>query len=278
MSARKRSPKTTASMPSLRARRSAARIAASYSEFGHGQGSGIVHSGSPAAAACASTSAPRTSCMATRPSAVVVNSPATSTPCCRATCSAHAASLPPLHATSAFIEVPRFVRGDRSARHSTLFDPAPSAPLQGGCSLSPRLPKGSRATNGASADHGDRQPAVARPVELAEVDRLPASELQLPALHRDGLRRPDQRRLGVRVRIAFLMLVVLALLRHGALEGVQDVGLHVRVGVLVDGDGAGGVRREDRAEAVLHAAALHLRADAGGDVHHLLLLLRRELH
>src|SRR5216684_6478062 len=171
MSERNKSPKTMASIPSPRALWRWARIADSYSGFGQGQGIGTFHRGRPTAAACASTSPLRTSCMATRSPARVVSSPATSRSWRRARCNAQAASLPPLQATTAFICTPPF----------------------------------------ASAHHGDGQLAVARAVELAEVDRLPGAEQQLPALHRDRLGRTDQ--LGVRVRVPLLVLVVFPLLR-----------------------------------------------------------------
>src|SRR6266436_4587644 len=83
---------------------------------------------------------------------------------------------------------------------------------------------------------------------------------------------PQHRRLRVRVRIAFLVLVVLLVARHRSFQRVEDVRLHVRVGVLVDRDRAGGVSAEDGAEAGLHVAGDHDRAHPLGDVDHLLLL------
>src|SRR5256886_3602257 len=123
-----------------------------------------------------------------------------------------------------------------------------------------------------SAHHRHHQLPVPWPVELAEVDGLPEPERELSALDRNGLREPEQGRLGVRMGVAFLVLVVLLVARYGALQGVEDVGLHVGVGVLVQRDRAGGVSAVDGAEAGLDVARGHHRANALGDVDHLLLL------
>src|SRR6266851_95543 len=39
--------------------------------------------------------------------------------------------------------------------------------------------------------HRDGELPVPRPVELAEIDRLPGAERELPSLHRDGLGEPS---------------------------------------------------------------------------------------
>src|ERR1700682_3110110 len=128
-----------------------------------------------------------------------------------------------------------------------------------------------------SPHHRHGELPVPRPVELAEIDRLPGAERELPSLHRDRLREPHHDGLGVRVRVALLVLVVFLVARHGPLERVEDVGLHVGVGVLVEGDGPGRVPAEDRAEPALRVARRHDGAHALGDVDHLLLLAGGQL-
>src|SRR3989454_7788376 len=66
MSARKRSPKAKAVTPAARARSTTCIIAASYCALLHGDGIGTGQRSRPAASACASSSAARTACMATR--------------------------------------------------------------------------------------------------------------------------------------------------------------------------------------------------------------------
>src|SRR5260221_14276958 len=126
------------------------------------------------------------------------------------------------------------------------LDPGSSAPLRVLRAFAVRSCNSLPRRNGwRSPPPRPRQLPVPRSVELAEVDRLPGPEPEFSALPRDRLRRADHRRLGVRVRIALLVLVILLVPRHRALERVQDVRLHVGVGVLVDGHRAGGVAAED---------------------------------
>src|SRR4051812_20216157 len=73
-------------------------MAASYTSFGHGDGIGTGHSGTPISLACASTSSVRTACIATRPadSLIVVRTAAISYSgiVVRRTWTSHALSLP----------------------------------------------------------------------------------------------------------------------------------------------------------------------------------------
>src|SRR5260370_19277426 len=111
MSSRNRSPNAMCVTPACRARSTTPRIRASYSALEQGHGSATDQSGSPTAAAWASTSSRRTACMATRPAAAfnVVSKPTSSTSvCCRKTCNVQALSLPELHESNTrFIQKPR---------------------------------------------------------------------------------------------------------------------------------------------------------------------------
>src|SRR5438067_12603280 len=78
-------------------------------------------------------------------------------------------------------------------------------------------------------------------VEFAKEDALPAAENQLAALHEDRRTGTDQAGLDVRVAVALAVPEALLLLRDGALQPEQNVMPHVGVGILVDGDGGGGV-------------------------------------
>src|SRR5438067_12110655 len=89
-------------------------------------------------------------------------------------------------------------------------------------------------------------------VEFAEVDALPAAQHQLAALHEDRRTGTDQAGLDVRVAVALTVPEALLLLRHGALQPKEDIMPHVRVGILVDGDGGGGMRAVDDAASLPH--------------------------
>ena len=98
--------------------------AASYSSFGHGDGSGTGHNGKPAAVGLRLTSSWRTACIATRSavSSKVVSSAVTSTSGRAQACSAHALSLP---------EAPRKRQSTRSrvdGRHASSPPPPTRRP------------------------------------------------------------------------------------------------------------------------------------------------------
>jgi hypothetical protein len=113
--------------------------------------------------------------------------------------------------------------------------------------------------------------ALARPVELAEEDRLRMTEQQLAAGHDKRLRVAEQRRLDVPGSVARPVDLVMEVdaRRHEPVGLRREVGRRQRVEVRVDGQAGGRVRQDHHADALVHAApvddCLHLR----GDVDHL---------
>src|SRR5437867_1724137 len=120
--------------------------------------------------------------------------------------------------------------------------------------------------------------ALARTVELREVDALPRAEDELAIAHGQRHRAPDEHRFHVRGAVA-LRMVVARVVRDRAFEGGEHVLLHVRVGVLVHEDARGRVRDRDRTDPVADLRARDRGLHAGRDVHGLLGLRRfhREL-
>src|SRR5256712_7863701 len=128
------------------------------------------------------------------------------------------------------------------------------------------------------ADDSYGRVALARTVELREVDALPRAEDELAIAHGQRHRAPDEHRFHVRGTIA-LRMVVARVVRDRAFEGAEHVLLHVRVGVLVHEDARGRVRDRDRTDPVADLRARDRGLHAGRDVHGLLGLRRfhREL-
>src|SRR5262249_48318685 len=96
-----------------------------------------------------------------------------------------------------------------------------------------------------SAQRGDEDVAVARAVELAEEDALPASEAELPVMDRAGHLRPDQRAANVRRRVrAVRVLDVLP--RPTVVDDLLQRSLEIagdeRIGALVDRHPGGRMR------------------------------------
>src|SRR5262245_36094582 len=140
--------------------------------------------------------------------------------------------------------------------------------------------EGSTMSAAASTTHFTRQAlrqlcdvnlAVARAVELAEEDPLPAAELELPVLERDEDLSADERRADVRRRVRpvrVLRVLPLPVLVHDLLEGVLEVLGDERVRVLVDRHPGGRVGDEDERGARTVGAVQRL-PHLLGDVHEL---------
>src|SRR5687768_14407056 len=89
--------------------------------------------------------------------------------------------------------------------------------------------------------HPHHYTALTRPVELAEEDRLPGSELRTPALDDDRQRLTHEAALDVSVGV-LVRAFGAGLARHHEPEVTDHVRLHRRVAVLLDGDRSGRVR------------------------------------
>src|SRR5215208_5174901 len=125
----------------------------------------------------------------------------------------------------------------------------------------------------------DEDLAVARPVELAEEDALPAAQQQLAFDDRHGFGgRPDESGAHVRPAVRMQLVVVEALRPHGQVvvpvvralvrdprERLVEV-LEEPVLALLDKDGARRVRRVHERLAIPDAAAVDCGADVIGDV------------
>jgi len=99
-------------------------------------------------------------------------------------------------------------------------------------------------------------------IELGEVDALPCAEHELALVYRKRHIVTDEHRFDVRGGISFRMTVV-AVLRNDLRELVQQITLHVRIGVLVHKDGRGGVRDIYHADTFAHLRSCDRRAHAG---------------
>lgn len=102
---------------------------------------------------------------------------------------------------------------------------------------------------GTIADHLYLDSAQPRPIELAQVHRLPAPENEGATLDGDPNRRSDQTGQGMPAGVALVVLKT-PLVAEQISVGGQQIRDDVRVGILVDRDGGGGVRRVDQADAV----------------------------
>ena len=121
---------------------------------------------------------------------------------------------------------------------------------------------------GSVRDDFDAQAAGARTVEFAEEDSLPGAEFELASANKNGGGTADERRLDVRVGVAFGVAVAGILRNHARKRGL-NIGGDVRIGVLIDEHAGGGVRNVHVADARLHAGILHHFGDARGDVEQL---------
>src|SRR5438105_6881343 len=103
----------------------------------------------------------------------------------------------------------------------------------------------------AFADHLNLDRALARPVELAKVDRLPAAERQPAVLDRNAHGRADQTGERVAARVA-LGVAEARLVAEQVGIRLEKIANDIRVCILVDGDGGGRMRRIDNADTVGH--------------------------
>ena len=90
--------------------------------------------------------------------------------------------------------------------------------------------------------------------ELAEIDALPSSQVQLAIGDGDGDADTTQRRFGVGRHIVGTfqrMLILRTILRNQAVEDSFHIHANIRVTVLVDAQSAAGVLREDVHDAGL---------------------------
>src|SRR6267378_4614589 len=91
------------------------------------------------------------------------------------------------------------------------------------------------------ADDSYGRASLTWPIELGEINALPRSEIQFAALYRQRHIVTDERGFDVRCGITFRMTVI-AVLRHKRSEVMQQIALHIRVGVLVHEHRGGRVR------------------------------------
>jgi hypothetical protein len=115
--------------------------------------------------------------------------------------------------------------------------------------------------------------AVARAVEFREEDALPTTESEFSLLHEDEGVPTDQHGLDVRVRVALHVAI-----RSGGgdepIEGALGIGSNVGIGMFVDQDARGGVRRVEEAGAGLDAKGSHDTLDLVSDINHLSAAIR----
>ena len=119
-----------------------------------------------------------------------------------------------------------------------------------------------------STDLND-DPSTSRPVEFAEVDRLPRPQDEASILDQDLLATADEGTLGVCVRIPFRVPETRIGPWHHFIEGEKDIVNHVRIGVLVDRHGGGGMGAEDDDVAVSNARVSNRFLHPCRDVNHL---------
>src|SRR5690242_4582377 len=124
-----------------------------------------------------------------------------------------------------------------------------------------------RVTQTNLGERGDDDLTLARPVELAEEDPLPAAERELPVAERDEDLRARQRRAHVRRRVrtvGILHVLPVPAVVDDLLQRVLEILRDERVGVLVDRDAGRRVRDVDergRGAVRLAERLLHLRRD-----------------
>ena len=101
------------------------------------------------------------------------------------------------------------------------------------------------------ADDSYGRASLTWPIELGEVNALPRTEIEFAFMHRKRYVVTDERRLYVRCGITFRMTVI-AVLRHELREVMEQIALHVGVGILVHEHRGGGVRDIYHAYAFAH--------------------------
>src|SRR6266516_3125554 len=111
------------------------------------------------------------------------------------------------------------------------------------------------------ADDSYGRGALSWSIELSEVNALPCAEHELAFMYRKRHIVTDEHRFDVRRGISFGMTVV-AVLRNELCELVQQITLHVRVGILVHEDRRGGVRDVYHAYTFAHFRSCDRRSHA----------------
>src|ERR1700687_5815170 len=106
------------------------------------------------------------------------------------------------------------------------------------------------------ADDSYGRASLAWPIELGEVNALPRSEIQLAVSYRKRHIVTDEHRFDVCRGITFRMTVI-AVLRHERSELMQQIALHIGVGVLVHEHRCGRVCDVYDADAVAHLRPGH---------------------
>jgi hypothetical protein len=111
----------------------------------------------------------------------------------------------------------------------------------------------------------DVQLPLARAVELAKEDALPAAKRELACLHKNELAGTDKSRFHVRVGVAFGVAI-----RTSCGDQPVERSFYVRsdigISVLVDGNGGSGVRDKEVADSRGDTRARHNLLDCGCDV------------
>ena len=110
-----------------------------------------------------------------------------------------------------------------------------------------------------------RRFARARAVEFGEEDHLPAAQREAAVLDPDGFGEPDERRLDVRIGIAFGVAIV-AVVRDQPVEGRFHIARDVGIVAFVDHHAGRRVRNVEMAHAVHAAGIAHELFDFVGDV------------
>ena len=83
--------------------------------------------------------------------------------------------------------------------------------------------------------------------ELAEVDALPCAEVQLSMGDGDGEAHPEERAFGMRrhvVQSFHGVVVIRFVLLHETVHNLAEVGTHIGIGILVNGESARSVLYE----------------------------------
>lgn len=107
--------------------------------------------------------------------------------------------------------------------------------------------------------------APARAVKFAKENSLPATERQSPILDKDSLRRPDDRRLDMRVRIAFSVAIAI-IARHHFVESSLDIASDIGIVVLVDDHARSGMRDVEMANPFVNTRSRNFMRDFLGDI------------
>ncbi len=115
------------------------------------------------------------------------------------------------------------------------------------------------------ADDSYGRASLTRSVELREVHALPSAELQLAFVYRKRHIATDEDAFDVRGGIS-LGVTVVAVLRNELRELMQQITLHIGIGILVDEHASGGVRDVYHAYTLANLRPCDRRAYARCDI------------